>query len=77
MSHRSLSPAQYAAHMTATTGQLDAIPEADSPEDLTEQMKTAANNLHSNPDATISDLFRVADALGVSAADLMQMREPK
>lgn len=41
------------------------------------QQMTAAKELHSNPDATISDLFRVADALGVSAADLMRMWEAK
>ena len=37
----------------------------------------ALADFRSNPEATLGDLFRVADALGVSAADLMRMREAK
>ncbi|MCT1437159.1 hypothetical protein [Brachybacterium paraconglomeratum] len=44
-----------------------------TPAKYAQQLK-AAKELHSNPEATISDLFRVADALGISAADLMRMR---
>lgn len=46
-----------------------------TPAKFAQQLK-AANELHGNPEATIGDLFRVADALGVSAADLMRMRNP-
>ena len=47
-----------------------------TPAKYAQQLK-AAKELHSNPAATLGDLFRVADALGVSAADLMRMRGSK
>lgn len=48
-----------------------------TPAQYAKHIKAAATELHSNPEATLGDLFRVADALGVSAADLMRMREAK
>lgn len=44
-----------------------------SPAKYAQQMKSAA--VLDSPDATLDDLFRVADALGVSAADLLRTRE--
>lgn len=41
------------------------------------QQLAAAKELHSNPAATLDDLFRVADALGIPADELMRMREAK
>lgn len=48
-----------------------------SPAQYAQQIKTAATDLHSNPEATICDLFRVADALGIEASELMRMRAAK
>lgn len=45
-----------------------------TPAQYAKQLKTAATDLHSNPEATLDDLFRVADALGIEASELMRMR---
>lgn len=37
----------------------------------------AAAALRSNPDATVGDLLRVADALGIPASNLMRMVETR
>lgn len=39
------------------------------------QQMNAAATLRSNPDATVGDLLRVADALGIPASSLMRMVE--
>ena len=39
------------------------------------QQMNAASTLRSNPDATVRDLLRVADALGIPASHLMRMVE--
>ena len=39
------------------------------------QQMNAAAGLRSNPDATVRDLLRVADALGIPASNLMRMVE--
>ena len=39
------------------------------------QQMNAASTLRSNPDATVRDLLRVADALGIPASNLMRMVE--
>ena len=45
-----------------------------TPAKYTQQMN-AASTLRSNPDATVGDLLRVADALGIPASHLMRMVE--
>ena len=45
-----------------------------TPAQYAKQMNAAAT-LRSNPDATVGDLLRVADALGIPASDLMRMVE--
>lgn len=45
-----------------------------TPAKYTQQMNAAAT-LRSNPDATVRDLLRVADALGIPASNLMRMVE--
>ena len=45
-----------------------------TPAKYTQQMNAAAA-LRSNPDATVRDLLRVADALGIPASNLMRMVE--
>lgn len=37
----------------------------------------ALADFRSNPDATLNDLWRLSDALGVPASDLMRMWEAK
>lgn len=48
-----------------------------SPAQYAQQIKTAAAEFHANPEATLDDLFRVADALGIEASELMRMRAAK
>lgn len=45
-----------------------------TPAKYAKQLKTVAADLHSNPEATLDDLFRAADALGIEASELMRMR---